>query len=49
MRSTSARRELALVVALAVVGLAVVLVVVFAPWYPAGGDAAAAVPPALGP
>jgi hypothetical protein len=34
MRSTSARRELAFVFALAVLGLALVLVVVFAPWYP---------------
>jgi hypothetical protein len=34
MRSTSARRELAFVLGLAVLGLALVLVVVFAPWYP---------------
>ena len=36
MRSTPARRELAFVLALAGLGLALVLVVVFAPWYPAG-------------
>jgi len=35
MRSTPARRELAFVLAVACAGLAVVLVVVFAPWYPA--------------
>jgi hypothetical protein len=34
MRSSSARRELAFVLALACAGLALVLVVVFAPWYP---------------
>jgi hypothetical protein len=34
MRRTPARRELAFVVAVAVSGLALVLVVVFAPWYP---------------
>lgn len=40
MRRTSARRELAFVLALASAGLALVLVVVFAPWYPdAGRDA----------
>jgi hypothetical protein len=39
MRSRSARRELAFVCAVAVVGLALVLVVVFAPWYPTGGTA----------
>ena len=35
MRSTPARRELAFVLAVACAGLAVVLIVVFAPWYPA--------------
>ncbi|WP_433370252.1 hypothetical protein ACQPZX_45165 [Actinoplanes sp. CA-142083] len=35
MRSTPARRELAFVLAVAGAGLALVLVVVFAPWYPA--------------
>jgi hypothetical protein len=35
MRSTPARRELAFVLAVACAGLAAVLVVVFAPWYPA--------------
>jgi hypothetical protein len=35
MRSTPARRELAFVLAVACAGLALVLVVVFAPWYPA--------------
>jgi len=35
MRSGSARRELAFVCGVAVAGLALVLVVVFAPWYPA--------------
>jgi hypothetical protein len=33
MRRTSARRELAFVLAVASAGLALVLVVVFAPWY----------------
>ena len=33
MRCSSARRELAFVLAVASAGLAVVLVVVFAPWY----------------
>ncbi|MFF5293854.1 hypothetical protein [Paractinoplanes globisporus] len=41
MRSTPARRELAFVLAVACAGLAVVLVVVFAPWYPATPPAAA--------
>jgi hypothetical protein len=35
MRNTPARRELAFVLAVASAGLALVLVVVFAPWYPA--------------
>ena len=35
MRSTSARRELAFVLGVAIVGLALVLVVVFTPWYSA--------------
>ena len=39
MRSTSARRELVFVLALAAAGLAVVLAVAFTPWYPAA-DAA---------
>jgi hypothetical protein len=45
MDSVSARRELAIVVALAVFGLALVVVVAFAPWYASGGpgDAGAAV------
>ncbi len=45
MQTVSAHRELALVLALAVFGLALVLVVAFAPWYgPAGvGDAGASV------
>ncbi|MEU4238021.1 hypothetical protein [Actinoplanes sp. NPDC026619] len=40
MHSTSARRELGFVLAVSLVGLALVLVVVFAPWYtvvPAAG------------
>jgi len=43
MRSTPARRELAFVLAVACSGLALVLVVVFAPWYPAGAPASAEV------
>jgi hypothetical protein len=45
MDTVSARRELAIVVALAAFGLALVLVVAFAPWYAAGGlgDAGASV------
>ncbi|MBL7254957.1 hypothetical protein [Paractinoplanes lichenicola] len=34
MRGPSARREFGFVLALAVAGLALVLVVAFAPWYP---------------
>ena len=34
MRSTSARRELVFVLALAAAGLALVLAVAFTPWYP---------------
>ena len=34
MRGPSARREFGFVLALAVTGLALVLVVAFAPWYP---------------
>jgi hypothetical protein len=34
MRSSPARRELAFVLAVASAGLALVLLVVFAPWYP---------------
>jgi hypothetical protein len=42
MSRTAARRELGFVVALAVAGLALVLVVVFAPWYtPAVGGSSA--------
>jgi hypothetical protein len=37
MRSRSARRELAFVCGVAIAGLALVLVVVFAPWYPTAG------------
>lgn len=33
MQTVSARRELAFVVALAVLGLGLVLIVAFAPWY----------------
>ena len=43
MRSTPARRELAFVLAVACAGLAVVLLVVFAPWYPATPPGAAEV------
>ena len=43
MHSTPARRELAFVLAVACAGLAVVLVVVFAPWYPAGPPTSAEV------
>lgn len=54
MQTVSARRELGIVLALAVFGLALVLVVAFAPWYdPVGpGGAGASVvqtyPPAPG-
>ncbi|MGK5679116.1 hypothetical protein [Actinoplanes sp. URMC 104] len=34
MRGPSARREVGFVIALAVTGVALVLVVAFAPWYP---------------
>ncbi|MEV4707245.1 hypothetical protein [Actinoplanes sp. NPDC049316] len=37
METVSARRELAIVVALAVLGLCLVLVVAFAPWYASSG------------
>jgi hypothetical protein len=40
MRSRSARSELAFVLGVAAAGLALVLVVVFAPWYPATGGGA---------
>jgi hypothetical protein len=43
MRSTPARRELAFVLAVACAGLALVLVVVFAPWYSATPPASAEV------
>ncbi|MGX6602331.1 hypothetical protein ACWKSP_09390 [Micromonosporaceae bacterium Da 78-11] len=39
MRSRSARRELAFVCGVAIAGLALVVVVVFAPWYPMLGGA----------
>jgi hypothetical protein len=43
MQTVSARRELGIVLALAVFGLALVLVVAFAPWYgPAGSGGAGA-------
>jgi hypothetical protein len=45
MRSTPARRELAFVLAVACAGLALVLVVVFAPWYPVASPASAEVAP----
>jgi hypothetical protein len=54
MQTVSARRELGIVLALAVFGLALVLVVAFAPWYGpvVPGDAGASVvqtyPPAAG-
>ncbi|MBU2670903.1 hypothetical protein KOI35_46130 [Actinoplanes bogorensis] len=38
MRGPSARREFGFVLALAVAGLALVLVVAFAPWYPVPGS-----------
>lgn len=44
MRRTSARRELAFVLAVASAGLALVLVVVFAPWYSPDTSPAADVP-----
>jgi hypothetical protein len=45
MQTVSARRELGIVLALAVLGLALVLLVAFAPWYgpAATGDAGASV------
>ncbi|MCU7729940.1 hypothetical protein ODJ79_40015 [Actinoplanes sp. KI2] len=43
MRSTPARRELAFVLAVAAAGLAVVLAVVFAPWYPVAPPTSAGV------
>ncbi|MEU8611067.1 hypothetical protein AB0C29_24075 [Actinoplanes sp. NPDC048791] len=50
MQTVSARRELGLVLALAVFGLALVLVVAFAPWYgPVPGDAGASVVQTLPP
>ena len=51
MQTVSARRELGIVLALAVFGLALVLVVAFAPWYgPVGaGDAGASVVQTLPP
>ncbi|WP_250027594.1 hypothetical protein [Paractinoplanes maris] len=38
MRGPSARREFGFVLALAVFGVALVIVVAFAPWYPAVGS-----------
>ncbi|WP_433721884.1 hypothetical protein ACQP2Y_41990 [Actinoplanes sp. CA-051413] len=51
MQTVSARRELGLVLALAVFGLALVLVVAFAPWYGpvVPGDAGASVVQTLPP
>jgi hypothetical protein len=45
MQTVSARRELGIVLALAVFGIALVLIVAFAPWYGpiAPGDAGASV------
>ena len=45
MQTVSARREVGIVLALAVLGLALVLVVAFAPWYgpTSSGDAGASV------
>jgi len=43
MRSTPARRELAFVLAVACAGLAIVLIVVFAPWYPVAPPSSAEV------
>ena len=40
MRAPSARRELAFVLAVAAAGVALVLVVAFAPWYPVVSDPA---------
>ncbi|MCO8272292.1 hypothetical protein M1L60_16995 [Actinoplanes sp. TRM 88003] len=47
MRGPSARREFGFVLAVAVSGVALVLVVAFAPWYPAVGTAPAEVSPSL--
>ncbi|GAA0507049.1 hypothetical protein Ade02nite_50840 [Paractinoplanes deccanensis] len=47
MRGPSARRELAFVVGFAAFGVALVLVVAFAPWYPALSDPAGAAPAVL--
>ena len=51
MQTVSARRELGLVLALAVLGLALVLIVAFAPWYGpvVPGDAGASVVQTLPP
>ena len=46
MRAPSARRELAFVLAVAAFGVALVLVVAFAPWYPVASDPAGD-PPAV--
>ncbi|AGL20785.1 hypothetical protein [Actinoplanes sp. N902-109] len=43
MKSVSARRELAIVLALAVLGLGLVLAVAFVPWYVPAGAAATVV------
>ena len=48
MRNTPARRELAFVLAVACAGLALVLVVVFAPWYPGAPPVAAEDSPVKG-
>jgi hypothetical protein len=47
MRGPSARREFGFVCAVAVFGVALVLVVAFAPWYPAVGTGPADVNPTL--
>lgn len=54
METASARRELAIVVALAVLGLCLVVVVAFAPWYASAGGGTGAqvvetVPPKAAP
>jgi hypothetical protein len=47
MRGPSARREFGFVFAVAVFGVALVLVVAFAPWYPPAGATPAEVSPTL--
>jgi hypothetical protein len=43
MRSTSGRRELTFVLAVALVGLMLVIALVFTPWYPAAEAASTGV------